>query len=104
MAAFRVGSEDAKFLEQQFSPVFEAKDLMNVPNYNALVRVLANGIPTKPFSIATLPPIKSDLTRLAEIIEISIKRFGRPRAEVEAEISARYMKKTAPAKDLSGIL
>lgn len=104
MAAFRVGSEDAKFLEQQFSPVFEAKDLMNVPNYNALVRVLANGVPTKPFSIATLPPIKSDLTRLAEIIDISIKRFGRPRAEVEAEISARYMKKTAPARDLGGIL
>ncbi|HMO78040.1 MAG TPA: type IV secretory system conjugative DNA transfer family protein [Candidatus Paceibacterota bacterium] len=93
MAAFRIGSEDAQFLEQQFSPVFEAKDLMNVPNYNALIRMLANGTPTKPFSIKTLPPIVSDPSRLAAIIEASTLRYGRPREEVEAEIAERYVKK-----------
>jgi len=98
IASFRVGSDDAQFLEQQFAPVFEAKDLMNVPNYNALIRMLANGTPTKPFSIATLPPIKSDASRVMALIEQSALRHGRPRAEVEAEISARYVKKSvAPA-------
>jgi hypothetical protein len=95
MAAFRIGSEDAQFIEQQFAPVFEAKDLMNVPNYNAFLRMLANGVPAKPFSIATLPPITSDQNQVRRLIEESAARHGRPRDEVEAEISARYTKKPA---------
>jgi Helicase HerA, central domain len=96
IASFRIGYEDATFLESQFAPIFSVNDLMNVPNYNAFVRMLANGTPTKPFSIATLPPIQSDPTRAAAIIEQSLARHGRPRAEVEAEISARYVKKPVP--------
>jgi hypothetical protein len=51
LAAFRVGPEDGQFLEQQFAPTFTASDLMNVPNYNAVMRILANGTPTPPFSV-----------------------------------------------------
>jgi len=97
IVSFRVGAEDADFLESQFTPVFAAKDIMNVPNYNALVRILANGVPTKPFSIATLPPITSDPGQVIRLIEESTRRYGRPRAEVESEIQARYQKKPAPA-------
>ncbi len=104
LAAFRIGSDDAQFLEQQFAPTFGATDLMNVPNYNAFVRMLANGVPTKPFSLATLPPIVSDPARVAGIIEKSAARYGRPRAEVEAEISARYQKKPAPTAPPSGMM
>lgn len=104
MAAFRIGSDDAHFLEPQFAPVFEAKDLMNVPNYNAFIRMLADGIPAKPFSMATLPPIHSDQDQVARLIAESAARYGRPREEVEAEISARYAKKPAPAAGLSGMI
>lgn len=97
LVSFRVGNEDAQFLEQQFAPTFSAKDIMNTPNYNAIVRILANGVPTKPFSVAMRPPIESNPERAAQLIEYSLSRFGRPRAEVEAEISARYAKKPAPA-------
>ena len=92
LVSFRVGSDDAQFLEQQFAPVFNAKDLMNVPNYNAFIRMLSNGVPTKPFSIATLPPIKSDLSRTSEVIKQSALRYGRPRMEIEEEIATRYVK------------
>lgn len=92
LAAFRVGSDDAQFLEQQFKPVFEAKDLMTVPNYNAFIRMLSNGVPTKPFSLATLPPIKSDIGRVAFLVQQSALRHGRPRQEIENEIMARYVK------------
>ncbi|MEZ4195631.1 MAG: DUF87 domain-containing protein [Candidatus Paceibacterota bacterium] len=104
LVAFRVGSEDAQFLEQQFAPVFTAKDIMNTPNYNALVRILANGVPTKPFSVAMRPPITSDPSRVKAMIEMSARAYGRPRAEVEAEISARYEKKPAPAPVGGGIV
>lgn len=104
LASFRVGSDDAQFLEQQFSPIFTANDLMNVPNYNAFVRILADGVPMKPFSIATMPPPASDPSQVASMKQQSLERYGRPRAEVEAEIAARYVKGAPVLPDLGGIL
>jgi len=69
---------------------------MNTPNYNANVRVLANGTPTQPFSIATMPPPQSDTARAKRIIEQSAMRYGRPRAEIEEEIRVRYQKPAPP--------
>lgn len=92
MVSFRVGPEDAKFLEHQYQPTFTANDIMNVPNYNAYARVLASGTPTKPFSIATVPPPEIDYQKVERLKQASYARYGRPRAEVEAEINARYHK------------
>lgn len=104
MAAFRVGSEDAQYLEPQFAPVFAASDLMQVPNWNAMMKMLANGTPTKPFSLVTMPPFKADSSRVAELKAMSARRFGRPRAEVEAEIAARYVKEVIPLPSLGGMM
>ena len=104
MAAFRVGSEDAQFLEAQFSPTFQASDLMQVPNWNAMIKMLANGTPTKPFSIATAAPFKADSSRVAELKAMSASRYGRPRAEVEAEIAARYAKEPVALPPLGGMM
>src|SRR5438132_4444986 len=32
---YRVGPEDAEFLVKQFAPVFDERDLVNLPNFNA---------------------------------------------------------------------
>jgi hypothetical protein len=104
IASFRVGSDDAAVLEKQFVPSFEANDLMNVPNWNAFVRMLANGVPTKPFSLAAMPPPKPDMTRVEALKDFSARHYGRPRAEVEAEISARYVKEIPAPPPLSAIL
>lgn len=98
MSCFRVGPEDAQFLEHQFTPEFTASDLMNVPNRNAYMRILANGTPTKPFSMQTLPPSETDHERVAALIAMSYQKYGRPREEIEAEIHERYKKET-PALD-----
>tara|TARA_B100000745_G_scaffold270362_1_gene197242 strand:- start:668 stop:3442 length:2775 start_codon:yes stop_codon:yes gene_type:complete len=99
MAAFRVGPEDSQYLEHQFSPTFDASDLMNVPNWNTYLKVLANGTPTKPFSAATVPPREVDHSRVQRLIEESYQKYGRPRAEVEAEIIQRYQKEEPKADD-----
>jgi hypothetical protein len=104
MAVFRVGPEDAQTLENQFLPVFNASDLMNVPNHNAYVRVLADGTPSKPFSIGTLAPAVIDHARVVSLIAQSATRYGRPRVDVEAEIQARYAKEPVPIPSLDGIL
>jgi hypothetical protein len=96
MAAFRVGPDDSQFLEQQYAPTFSASDLMNVPNQNAFMRVLASGTPTPPFSMGTLAPAKPDLARVQEMIAMSAAKYGRPRAQIEADIAARYHKPTRP--------
>lgn len=98
MSAFRVGPEDAQFLEQQFAPVFTAKDLMNIPNRNAVMRILANGTPTKPFSMKTMPPPPTDMEWAKQLMDLSYQKHGRPREEVEMEIAYQYGKKPAPKK------
>ncbi|MCA9354405.1 MAG: DUF87 domain-containing protein, partial [Candidatus Kaiserbacteria bacterium] len=96
MTAFRVGNDDAQALEPQFEPVFSAADIMNTPNYNAVMRVLANGTPTIPFSVATMPPPEGDKSKVGRLIAESYSRYGRPRDEVESEITARYRKPVPP--------
>ena len=91
LATFRVGSEDGEILAQQFTPVFEAQDLISIPNYNAYLKILANGSPTRPFSIQAMPPPENiAMERVEEMRSISQINFTRPRAEVEKEISDRY--------------
>ena len=96
LAAFRVGPEDAQFLEQQYAPTFTANDLMNVPNRMAFMRMLANGSPTPPFTLATLAPAETDSGRVMQLIADSYERHGRPRTEIEEEIRVRYQKPTPP--------
>lgn len=91
LAAFRVGPEDAEFLEKQFTPVFTAGDLMNIENRQAYVRILSDGTPQKPFNIHTLPPKEIDPAQVQALIEHSYQRYARPRRQVEMEISSRYV-------------
>jgi hypothetical protein len=100
LVAFRVGQDDAAFLEHQFQPVFTANDLLNIPNRNAYARILASGTPTKPFSLATVSPVKANPARVAHYMAYSLARYGRPRDQIEAEIRARYQQ--TPALSLLG--
>jgi hypothetical protein len=96
MAAFRVGPDDGAFLEKQFEPAFTARDLMNIDNRNAYIRILADGKPTSPFNIQTMAPPAGDSGQVELLRQLSYMKFGRPRAEVEAEIQKRFQKE-APA-------
>lgn len=92
MAAFRVGTEDAEFLEGQFEPVFGAGDLIRVENRNALVKMLVDGQPTKPFNLSTIAPEEGNKAIVEKLKELSHMKYGRPREEVEKEILKRYNK------------
>ena len=91
MAAFRVGPEDAEYLEKQYSPTFTAQDLMNIENRNAYVRLLSNGMPTPPFSMHTMQPHETNHEYAKEMIEFSTMKHGTPREAVDADIKARYL-------------
>ena len=92
LVSFRVGSEDAEFLEKEFEPTFTANDLVNVDNYNCFSRLLVNNELTKPFSMKTYPPTKGNQEIANALKDFSRLKYGRDKDAVNAEI----MKKTRP--------
>lgn len=90
IVSFRVGQNDVEALSRYFRPLFEPDDLLRVPNYNAIVRTLINGVPTQPFSMAALPSLGTPNPKLGEaLMQLSAAKHGRPRAVVDAEITER---------------
>ena len=90
MAVFRVGTEDATFLEPKFKPIFNAQDISKLDNYNAYMSMLVSGQPTKPFNIKTLAPEKGNPDIVDNLKQLSYMKYGRDREEVEIEIMGRY--------------
>ncbi len=85
---FRVGAADAEFLEPEFEPEFVIQDIVGLPNYHIYLKLMVEGVSSRPFSATTLPPFKvktSDRVK-EEITESSRKLYSRPRYVVEDEI------------------
>ena len=88
MVTFRVGATDAEFMETQFAPEIMAQDFVNLPNYSVYLKLLVDGISSRPFSAVTLPPVplESKASIKEVIVEASRRKFSRPAKEVEDEI------------------
>jgi len=56
--AFRVSLSDAEVLEKEFYPEFAASDLVNLPNYHIYLKLMIDGVVSKPFSAETLEPTR----------------------------------------------
>ena len=89
MAVYRVGPEDAEFLEKQFEPVFTSQDLINVDNYKYFGRLLLNGISTAPFNLNAPFPTEGNKEIVEPVKELSRLKYGRDRDVVEREVEAR---------------
>ncbi|MDO8574518.1 MAG: type IV secretion system DNA-binding domain-containing protein [bacterium] len=89
MITFRVGANDAEFLEKEFTPEFLPEDIVNLPNYSVYLRLMVDGVTSRPFSAKTLPPFKSPTECLSEeeIIKTSRELYSRPVKEVEDAIT-----------------
>lgn len=89
MVVFRVGPEDAEFLEKQVTPTFTKKDLVNVDNYQGFARILINSQLTKPFNMKTYPPTAGDQEVANALKELSRLKYGRDKKIVNQEIMER---------------
>jgi len=95
--SFRVSANDADFLVKQFSPVFDSEDLVKLPNYNTISRIMIGGVPSQPFSTATIPPLGHPNPKLGKaLMRLSAAKYGRPRVAVEREIFERLKSKPEP--------
>jgi CxxC-x17-CxxC domain-containing protein len=85
---FRVGAEDAEFLEPEFIPEFEIADLVNLPKYNIYLKLMVDGVAERPFSAQTLPPLpKPENSNRDKIIKVSRERYGTPKKIVDDKIA-----------------
>ncbi len=91
MAVFRVGQEDGEFFEKQYAPIFKASDFTSIENRNAYVKILAHGVPQKPFNIKTLNLEPGNPEQIDDLRQLSYLTYGRDRATVEGTIKARYL-------------
>jgi len=85
--AFRVGSPDAEDMIKEFEPYFVEEDLVNLTKYCIYLRLMIDGVASKPFSANTLPPIATSKEGTFEkVVKVSRERYARPRSEVEDKI------------------
>jgi hypothetical protein len=94
MISFRVGVDDAKYLANEFTPIFNETDLANVEKFHVYIKTIVKNQPVPPFSMSLEKDMKEIEARtnkkLAQAIkQLSRLKYGHSRGEVEAEIESR---------------
>jgi hypothetical protein len=90
MVVYRTGAEDAEFLQKQFEPVFAAKDIMNIDNFNAYVKMLSHGKPTKPFNVRIMPQSKGNMAIVDSLKELSYLKYGRDKDTIKDALDEKF--------------
>lgn len=84
MITFRVGSFDAELLEKEFAPTFTQQDIVNLGFTQIYLRLMIDGIGSKPFSARTMPALtKAENNCVPQVIEASRRQYAQPREQVE---------------------
>ncbi len=101
MISFRVGSYDAEVLEKEFAPVFTAEDIVNLGFTQVYLKLMIDGIGSRPFSAKTLDtPPRPSTVYVDEIIKNSRAMYAQPRSEVEQAI-IKWHETSAPSSGSS---
>lgn len=100
LLSFRIGADDAEFLEREFMPDFVANDFVNLAKYTFYIKLMIDGMASKPFSAQSLSPETRPKESFGDlIIEHSRNRYGTPRARVEEKIAGEWLSGSATVED-----
>ncbi len=88
---FRVGAADGEFLEKEFMPEFLQNDLVNLAKANIYIKLMIDGVSSKPFSATTLPPHIQPLQSYKDIIIKNTRaHYAVPRKIVDERIASEW--------------
>lgn len=94
--SFKVGADDAEYLEKEYAPILSTQDIIWVANFTTYVKLNIDNASSRAFDIKTIwdqnyeYELAKNGTRIAEIIkEYSRKKYGRKKKYVDMEIEAR---------------
>lgn len=92
LVCFQMGPQDAEILAEQLGGEANANDLVVLPRFTAYVRLLIEGMPSRPFSMETLPPstMRKHAGRSDIIRRTSRHRYARTASQVETEIERAF--------------
>ena len=100
MVCFRVGAEDAEFLEKEFTPQFLAADFVNLGKYDIYVKLMIDGISSRPFSAKTMEPYEPTPESFSDvIIENSRSKYAISRSSVEKKIGEEWAARPESLED-----
>lgn len=88
MINFRVGAEDASILANEYTPVFNVRDIINLGVREFYIKMSIDGEMRDAFSGYTLSVPKNEHDYTQEIIALSRSKYARPREEVEKDLKA----------------
>jgi hypothetical protein len=86
--SFRLGAEDAGFLQKEFSPTFTPEDMINLNFREMCVKMSIDGKASPAFSGRSLTVPDPPEENKAAVIEASRQKYGRPKDQVEKEIAS----------------
>ncbi|MDD3646371.1 MAG: type IV secretory system conjugative DNA transfer family protein [Candidatus Gracilibacteria bacterium] len=94
--SFKVGADDAEYLEKEYAPILSQQDIIGIANYTAYLKLNIDNASSRPFDIKTIwdeaykdETVKNG-TKISDIIkEYSRKKYGRKKKYVDMEIEAR---------------
>ena len=76
---FRVSGEDARKLEQEFAPIFKAKDMVGLGAREFYIKMVIGGNVNDPFSAEALKVLSPPHASLrAKILELSRRNYSNP--------------------------
>jgi hypothetical protein len=90
LVSFQIGSRDARLLAQEFDPTFAAEHLISLDRYHIYLKLVIDGVCSKPFSAVTLEPYSKPLGRREVIVRRSREKYSTKRAVIEGKIN-RWM-------------
>lgn len=83
---FRVGAEDAAILENEYTPIFKVRDIINLGVREFYIKMSVDGELRDAFSGRTLNVSQPDADYSDEIIRLSREKYSTPREQVEIEL------------------
>jgi hypothetical protein len=89
LISFRVGAVDAEYLEKEFAPIFTAEHLVNLDFAQTYLKLMIDGVGSKPFSATSLPPLpKPENSYVEDIIAYSRQHYAVAESVISGEIDA----------------
>ncbi len=86
IVTFRVGSTDAEVLAKEYTPTFTEEDLVNLPKFQIYLKLMIDGVASRPFSATTLAPIAASTHSTERVVKVSRERYAVPREKIEDKI------------------
>ncbi len=100
--SFKVGAEDAEYLEKEYAPMLSQQDIIGIANFTTYCKLNIDNATTRPFDLKTIWDNTYKNPEVSKIIkEYSRKMYGRKKEYVDMEIEARMgiVREDSPSSD-----